>query len=137
MNDIIYINSNIWLNDSPFVIFLEAFSWVTHLPLTTPILPCTVDEHDQSFKNSMKTLTKWFKKCLFWINDIGDINIEIFEIKDSPFVILHEGFSWVIPYRTHPASSGSESAKELPVFKMPPNEKFASADVDILFIAAL
>ncbi len=49
-----------------------------------------------------------------------------------------EGFSWVIPYRTHPASSGSESAKDLPVLKMPPNEKFSSEDVDIfLFIAVL
>jgi hypothetical protein len=35
-----------------------------------------------------------------------------------------------IPYCTHPANSGSESAKELPLLKMPPNEKFSSADVD-------
>jgi hypothetical protein len=40
-----------------------------------------------------------------------------------------------MPNLTHSASSGPESAKGLPVFKMPPNKKFSSADVDILFIA--
>ncbi len=54
----------------------------------------------------------------------------MFEFDGSPFVILLEGFSSVIPYRTHPANSGSDSVKELPLPKMPPNEKFSSEDVD-------
>jgi hypothetical protein len=37
--------------------------------------------------------------------------------------------SLVISYLTHPANSGSESAKELPLLKMPPNEKFSSVDI--------
>jgi hypothetical protein len=36
--------------------------------LTTPILPYIADEHDRSYKNSMKTLTKWFRKYIFWMN---------------------------------------------------------------------
>jgi hypothetical protein len=57
----------------------------------------------------------------------------MFELDGSPFVILLEGFSLVIPYRTHPANTGSESAKELPLLKMPPNEKFSSEYVDFSF----
>jgi hypothetical protein len=53
------------------------------------------------------------------------------------FVILLEGFLWVIPYPTHPANSGSDSAKELPLLKMPPNQKFSSVDVDLSLEAAL
>jgi hypothetical protein len=60
----------------------------------------------------------------------------LFQIDGSTFIVLLEGFSCVIPNLTHSASSGPESAKELPVFKMPPNEKFSSADVNILSIAA-
>jgi hypothetical protein len=50
-----------------------------------------------------------------------DISILIFELDISPFVILLEGFSWVIPYLSHPARSGSESAKDLPVSKKKKN----------------
>jgi hypothetical protein len=35
-----------------------------------------------------------------------------------------------IPYCTHPANSGSEGAKELPLLKLPPNKKFSSPDID-------
>jgi hypothetical protein len=37
--------------------------------LATPILPCTADERDQSYKNLMKTLTKWFRNYIFWMNN--------------------------------------------------------------------
>jgi hypothetical protein len=103
---------------------------------TATILPCTTDECDRSYKNLMKTLIKWFRKYIFWKNDIRHINSDIWA-QYHPLCILLEGFSWVIPYLTHPASSGSESAKDLPVFKMPPNEKFSSEDVDISFLAVL
>ncbi len=66
-----------------------------------------------------------------------DISMLMIELDGSPFVILLEGFSWVTPYRTHPANSGLESAKELPLFKRPPNKKFSSEDIDFSLIAAL
>jgi hypothetical protein len=45
--------------------------------LTAPILIGTSDEHDQSFKNPMKTLIKWFRKYIFLMNDIRHINTNI------------------------------------------------------------
>ncbi len=111
--------------------FLKGFS---ESCLTAPILSCTADERDQSDKDLMKMLTKWLRKHIFWMNDIS---ILIFELEGSPCVILLEGFSWVIPHHTHLANSGSESAKELPLLKMPPNEQFSSDDVDFSLVAAL
>jgi hypothetical protein len=113
--------------------FLKDFC---ELFLTAPILLCMVDECDRLSKNSMKTFIKWFRKNIFWINEIRHIYTNISN-QWQHFVILLEGFSCVIPNLTHSASSGPESAKELSVFKMPPNKKFSSTDVDISFIAAL
>ena len=59
--------------------------------LTAPILLCTADEHDRSSKNPMKTLTKWFRKYIFWMNDIRHIYTNT-QIDGSTFVILLEGF---------------------------------------------
>jgi hypothetical protein len=41
------------------------------------------------------------------------------------------------PYHTHPANSGSESAKELPLFKLPPNKNFSFVDTAFLLVATL
>ncbi len=38
---------------------------------------------------------------------------------------------------THPANLCSESAKELPILKRPPNKKLSSEDVDFLLVAVL
>jgi hypothetical protein len=52
-------------------VFLSSFLKGFHESfLTAPILPCTADECDQSYKNSMKILTKWFRNYIFWMNDI-------------------------------------------------------------------
>jgi hypothetical protein len=45
--------------------------------LTAPILICTADERDRSYKNPMKTLIKWFRKYIFWMNAIRHINTNI------------------------------------------------------------
>ena len=57
-----------------FSAFLKGFH---ELFLTAPILPCTTDERDLSYKNLMKTLTKWFRKYIFWMNDIRHIYTNI------------------------------------------------------------
>jgi hypothetical protein len=60
------------------VVLLSSFlkDFVSHF-LTAPILVCTADERERSYKNLMKTLIKWFRKHIFWMNDIRHINSNI------------------------------------------------------------
>jgi hypothetical protein len=63
----------------------------------------------------MKTLTKWLRKYIFWMNDIRHINTNIW---DRWQFFCHPSWrifaSYSIP---HPSDSGSEIAKDLPVIK--------------------